>query len=77
MAAFIRDAGSTGLLVVVVVGGFRGWYFFKWYGDELRARISDLERRLDRALATAERGATQAGRATELAEREQRGRGAQ
>ena len=75
LIALIRDGGTLAVLLIIIVTGMRGDWTWRWYSDELRARITDLEQRLDRALSTAEKGATQAGRATELAEREQRGRG--
>jgi hypothetical protein len=70
MLGVVADAGVIGLLTLAVIGGFRGWYFWRWYVDELRGRITDLERKLDKALNTAERGTEQASRATEMAERE-------
>jgi hypothetical protein len=73
--AYIRDGGTIAVMLLIIVTGMRGDWVWKWYVLELRARITDLEQRLDRALETAEKGASQASRATDLVEREQRGRG--
>jgi hypothetical protein len=73
----LKDGGTIAALLLIIVTGMRGDWVWKWYVLELHNRIDDLERKLDRALETAEKGAAQASKATDLVEREQRGRGVQ
>ena len=73
--ALLKDGGTIAALLLIIVTGMRGDWVWKWYVLELHRRIDDLERKLDRALSTAEKGAAQASKATDFAERESRGRG--
>lgn len=67
--AYVRDGGTIAVLLLIIVGGWKRYYVWGWYADELRRRIDDLERRLDRATRVAESGTLAADRATRLAER--------
>jgi len=33
---FVRDGGIIGILVVIVIGAIRGWWYTRGYVDELR-----------------------------------------
>lgn len=33
----------SALIVVIIVGGMRGWYYFRWYVSELHAQIAELK----------------------------------
>ena len=66
--AYVRDGGIIAVLLLVIIGGMRGWYFWKWYVDEQRARIAKLEAQLDRAVGAAESGTGLANRAIRQAE---------
>lgn len=67
--AYIRDAGTLGVLILIIVGGWRRYYVWGWYEAELRVRIAKLEGQLERATRVAESGTVAADRATRLAER--------
>lgn len=71
--AYIRDGGMVALLLLVIVGGWKRYWVFGWYAEELRGRIDDLERRLERATRVAESGTAAADRATRVAERRAEG----
>jgi hypothetical protein len=64
----LGQAGVLILLLVILFGGFRGWYVFGWYAQEMRERNNRLEARLDRALGAAESGTGLANRAIRQAE---------
>jgi len=66
--AYVRDGGTLAVLLLIIVGGMRGWYIWKREADEYRARITKLEAQLDRAMGAGERIAGTADRATRLAE---------
>jgi hypothetical protein len=66
---YVRDGGIIALLFLILVGGWRRYWVFGWYADELRSRIVALENRLDRATRVAESGTAAADRATRVAER--------
>jgi hypothetical protein len=66
---YVRDGGTIAVLLLVIVGGMRGWYVWRWYADELRERNRQLEIRLERAVGVAESGTVAADRATRLVER--------
>jgi hypothetical protein len=66
---YVRDGGTIAVLLLIIVGGMRGWYVWKWYADELRDRNRQLESRIERAVGVAESGTVAADRATRLAER--------
>lgn len=66
---YIRDGGTLAVLLLIIVGGMRGWYIWKREADEYRERIRDLEKRLERAEQLAVGGTALARRATSLAER--------
>ena len=61
---YIRDGGMIALLLLVIVGGHKGYWVFGWYAAELRARIEKLETALERATRAAEKSSDQADRAT-------------
>lgn len=65
---YVRDGGTLAVLLLIIVGGMRGWYVWKWYADEQRTRISRLEGQLDRAVGAAESGTGLAHRAVRQAE---------
>jgi hypothetical protein len=67
--AYLRDGGMLALLFLILVGGWRRYWVFGWYAEELRERIVDLEKRLERATRVAESGTAAADRATRVAER--------
>ena len=64
----LGQAGVLVLLIIILYGGFRGWYVYGWYARELRERNERLEARLDRASRVAESGTGLANRATRLVE---------
>ena len=66
--AYIRDGGTLAVLLLIIVGGMRRWYVWKWYADEQSTRISQLEARLDRASRITEGATGLASRATKLVE---------
>lgn len=67
--AYIRDGGMLALLFLILIGGWKRYWVFGWYAEELRARIVDLEQRIERATRVAESGTAAADRATRVAER--------
>lgn len=67
--AYIRDGGMIALLFLILIGGWKRYWVFGWYADELRDRNRQLESRLERAVGVAESGTVAADRATRLAER--------
>lgn len=67
---YVRDGGTIAVLLLIIVGGMRRWYVWGWYADEQRARIVDMEQRLERATRVAETGTVAADRATRVAERQ-------
>lgn len=71
--AYVRDAGTIGVLLLIIIGGWKRYYVWGWYADELRDRIVDLEKRLERATRVAESGTAAADRATRVAERRAEG----
>lgn len=38
----IRDGGATVFLVLAILGGFKGWYVWRWQYDE-RIRLASAE----------------------------------
>ena len=52
----LGNLGVLVLLLIILVGGFRGWWTYGWYARELRERNDRLEARLDRAVGAAESG---------------------
>lgn len=67
--AYIRDGGMLAVLFLILIGGWRRYWVFGWYAEELRERIVDLEKRIERATRVAETGTAAADRATRVAER--------
>jgi hypothetical protein len=67
--SYVRDGGTIAVLLLIILGGWKRYYVWGWYADELRARIDQLETRLERATRVAESGTVAADRATRLAER--------
>lgn len=67
--AYIRDGGMIGLLFLIILGGWKRYWVFGWYADELRERCRALEAKLDRAERLAAGGTALANRAASLAER--------
>ena len=66
--AILGQAGVITLLLVVLWSGWRGYWVFGRYYDELRDRNEKLEARLDRAVGAAESGTGLANRAIRQAE---------
>jgi hypothetical protein len=62
----IRDGGSMVLLVLAIVGGFRGWYVWRWQYDE---KIASCQEELDEARAQRDEWKKMALRGIEFAER--------
>lgn len=52
----ILDIGVSGLLVVAIVGGFRGWYVFRWTWDAKVKECEEWKSLAMRSLDTTERG---------------------
>lgn len=69
----LGNLGVLVLLLVILVGGFRGWWVYGWYARELRSRNEKLEDRLERAGKVVETGTGLATRAAQLAEERQTG----
>jgi hypothetical protein len=67
--AYVRDGGMVAVLFLILVGGWKRYWVFGWYAVELRERIVDLEKRLERATRVAETGTAAADRATRVVER--------
>lgn len=67
--AYVRDGGMIALLFLILIGGWKRYWVFGWYAMELRERIVDLEKRLERATRVAETGTAAADRATRVVER--------
>jgi predicted negative regulator of RcsB-dependent stress response len=65
---YVRDGGTLAVLLLIIVGGMRGWYIWKREADEYRERIDRLETALERATRAADR-------ATGVAEQQQRSGG--
>ena len=65
----LGNLGVLILLLLILLGGFRGWWVYGRYYDEQVRRIARLEDRLERATRVAESGTVAADRATRLAER--------
>lgn len=63
------QAGVIFVLLLVLWSGFKGYWVWGTYAQELRNRIDRLEARLDRAERVAESGTGLAHRAASLAER--------
>jgi len=66
---YLRDGGMIAVLFLILVGGWRRYWVFGWYAEELSKRINQLEDRLERATRVAESGTAAADRATRVAER--------
>lgn len=46
MFELVRDGGSLLLLVVAVIGGFKGWYVWRWvYDREVAATMQMMKER--------------------------------
>jgi len=67
--AYVRDGGMIAVLFLILIGGWRRYWVFGWYAEELAKRINQLEDRLERATRVAESGTAAADRATRVAER--------
>ena len=65
----VRDGGATTMLVLAVVGGFRGWYVWRWSFDAQKAayekEVARLEHDRDEWKAIALRGLAVAERITQ------------
>lgn len=64
----VRDGGSTLLLVVAVIGGWKGWYVWRWQYDAQAAAaaklVDQLTKERDEWKAVALRGLSVAERVT-------------
>lgn len=49
-----KDAGAYGLLVLAVIGGYRGWYVWRWQYDRVERERDDWKRIALRGLNIAE-----------------------
>jgi hypothetical protein len=65
----LGNLGVLFLLLMILIGGMRGWWVYGRFYDEQARRIGQLEARLDRATRVAEYGTAAADRATRVAER--------
>ena len=65
----LGNLGVLILLMVILVGGFRGWWVYGRFYNEQSRRIDLLEERIERATRVAESGTAAADRATRVAER--------
>lgn len=63
--AYVRDGGTLAVLILIIVGGMKGWYIWRWQADEYRARIQKLEAALERATRVADRATGVAERAAD------------
>ena len=66
---YIRYGGMVALLFLIIVGGWKRYWVFGWYADELHDRIRALEAKLDRAERAAVGGTALARRSLSVAER--------
>lgn len=73
---FVQAVGITGLLVIAILGGFRGWYVFKWVFDRMvawyEAQLAEVRKDRDewkaialQSLEAAEKGVAVAERASD------------
>lgn len=60
----VRDGGSTALLAAAVVGGFKGWYVWRWQFDAAVATLAQMRQERDEWKNIALRGLTVAERVT-------------
>lgn len=64
----IRDGGSTLLLVVSIIGGFKGWYVWRWQydaqGTAAAALLAQKTKECDEWKSVALRGLTVAEKVT-------------
>lgn len=45
VAEIVRDVGSTGLLAIGIIGGFKGWYVWRWqYDAQLLSHANEVSR---------------------------------
>jgi hypothetical protein len=56
------DIGVAGLLMVALIGGFRGWYVWKWQWERLVQDRDEWKALAMRSLDTTERGVAVAER---------------
>lgn len=56
------DIGVAGLLVVAIVGGFRGWYVWRWVWEAKVKECEEWRALALRSLDTTERGVAVAER---------------
>lgn len=56
------DLGISGLLLVAIIGGFRGWYVWKWQWDRLVQDRDEWKALALKSLDTTERGVAVAER---------------
>lgn len=45
--AILGNLGTLVTLLVIIYGGFKRWWVFGWYAEELKNRNERLENRLD------------------------------
>ena len=64
----LGNLGVLVLLLIIMVGGFRGWWVYGRFYDAQARQIERLEERLDRALGAAESGTGLARQAIRQAE---------
>jgi hypothetical protein len=55
MLVAVRDVGSTGLLALAVIGGFRRWYVWWWNYDQVLHERDDWKATALKALHVAEK----------------------
>jgi hypothetical protein len=66
IVGIVRDGGSTALLLVVIVGGFKGWFVWRWQYDE---KIAAYEKQLHQVTAERDDWKDTALRGLSVAER--------
>lgn len=67
----LGQAGLLFALIFILWAGYKRYWVFGWYAEELKARNLKLENRQDRIAGIAADGTALAQRATRLVERQQ------
>ena len=62
--ALVRDGGTIFLLTVAVVGGFKGWYVWRWVYDVKCTELAQMRQERDEWKNVAIRGLSIAERVT-------------
>lgn len=65
----LGNLGVLFLLLVILYGGYKKWWVFGWYANELKIRNDRLENRIDRISGAAKSVTTLAETVTSVAEK--------